>query len=77
VGFVRSETWLEVQKLSASESGAVLLTSEELPPGHYHARIELDESHGWPAPMFWAPYDKPVVAETEFRIEAESEATSR
>jgi hypothetical protein len=72
-----SGSGLQVRNLDEPKSRNQFLTETNLPPGRYRVRVELIEEHHFPAPLFWAPYDKAVVAETEFRIEAANEAASR
>ena len=67
---------LELRNMDEPSSRWQYVERESLPPGCYRVRVELKEEHDWFPPLFWAPYDKSVVAETEFRIETESEAAS-
>jgi hypothetical protein len=39
-----------------------------LPAGRYVVRVELLNQYSWPAPLFWTPYEHPIVATTEFTI---------
>jgi hypothetical protein len=39
-----------------------------LPGGRYRVRVEFQNEYSFVAPLFWAPYEHPLVATSEFAI---------
>jgi hypothetical protein len=59
--------WLEVGRdREADMTGRP--PSVLLPGGRYRVRAELQNQHSFVAPLFWTPYEHPIVATSEFTI---------
>ncbi len=59
--------WLEVGRdREADMTGRP--PSVLLPGGRYRVRVELQNQHSFVAPLFWTPYEHPLVATSEFTV---------
>jgi hypothetical protein len=59
--------WLEVGRDREPDmAGRPPMVS--LPGGRYRVRVEFQNEYSFVAPLFWAPYEHPLVATSEFAI---------